>query len=104
MPEWEPSSDDGDDCDTRSFNFSVPPGRYSLKGLAIIKELFSISLRVCFRLIKLHNRDTYSLALTVLDGPARVRNLVIKSISDEATLMSGEQLWTAFALQLSSAL
>eukprot|EP00961_Rhodomonas_salina_P071735 963473-Rhodomonas_salina.1 len=45
MPEWEPSSDDSDDSDTRSFNFSVPSGGYSLKGLAIIKELFSISLR-----------------------------------------------------------
>ena len=31
-------------------------------------------------------------------------NFVINSISDEATQMSGEQLWTAFALQLSSAL
>eukprot|EP00961_Rhodomonas_salina_P205623 2775573-Rhodomonas_salina.1 len=104
MPEWEPSSDDGDDGDTHSFNFSAPPGRYSLSRLAIIKELSSISLRVRFRLIKLHNRDTYSLALTILDGPARVRNFVINSISDEATQTSGERLWTACALQLSSAL
>eukprot|EP00961_Rhodomonas_salina_P247911 3350111-Rhodomonas_salina.1 len=104
MPEWELSSDDSDDCDTHSFNFSAPPGRYSLKGLALLKELFSISLPVRFRLIKLHNSDTYSLALTILDGPARVRNSVINSISEEATQMSGERLWTTCSLQLSSAL
>eukprot|EP00961_Rhodomonas_salina_P262135 3542789-Rhodomonas_salina.1 len=115
MPDWELSSDDGvspcsahHDSDTCSFNFSAPPGGYSLKGLTILKELFSISLPARFLLIKLHNRDTYSLALTVRDGPARVLNSVINSrAAEEAQMsvtMSRARLWTACALQLSSAL
>eukprot|EP00961_Rhodomonas_salina_P157346 2118907-Rhodomonas_salina.1 len=111
MPDGELSSDDGTSpcsahqgSDTRSFNFSAPPGGYSLKGIAILKELFSLLLPARFRLIKLHNCDTYSLVLTVRDGPARVLNSIISSRAAEEAQMSGTRLWTACALQLSSAL
>lgn len=110
-PDWELTSDEDQsqynehhDTDTSSFNFSAPPGGYSLKGLALLKELFAISLPVRFRLIKLHNSNTYSLVFTVQDGPARVHNSVISSRAAEKAQISGTRLWTVCALQLSSAL
>eukprot|EP00961_Rhodomonas_salina_P102800 1382574-Rhodomonas_salina.2 len=77
-PDWELTpEEDGSQCSTHHdtatspFNFFAPPGGYSLKGLAILKEL------VC--------------------------NSVINSRAAEEAQMNGERLWTACALQLSSA-